>query len=118
MGISNGMIYLTQQAYIGQVLPKEKNNALQLDMSRAMVIGAPCAVLISFFCSFCDFKVGQLDVTGLTAPGILLSIVFMIQLIASFLMFEEIPQSWRRLPLNTNNAYVDNSRLTPYISPL
>jgi len=54
-GICNGTIYLTQQAYIGQVLPKEKNNALQRSLGRAMVLGAPLAVLLSFVCSLANF---------------------------------------------------------------
>jgi len=80
------------------------------------VLGAPFAVLLAFVCSLSNFTLGELDVTALTSPGLLLAIVFMIQLFANFLLFEEIPQSWRRLPLNTNSIYVDSSRLTPYIS--
>ena len=85
-------------------------------MSRAMVIGAPFAILTAYACSFANFNVGELTVTSLTAPGLLLAILFLMQLFANFLMFDEIPPSLRRLPLSSSSGYVDNSSLTPYIS--
>lgn len=83
-------------------------------MSRAMVLGAPFAVLIAYVCSLCHYKLGDLEVTGLTAPGLLLAVLFLLQLFGNFLMFDEIPPHLRRLPLNS--TYADNSRLTPYVS--
>ena len=54
--------------------------------------------------------------TALSAPGLLLTVVFLFQLFTNFLLFDEIPTAFRRLPLNMTSAYVDNSQLTPYIS--
>ena len=85
-------------------------------MSRAFVLAVPFAVLLTFLCSMSSFTLGELEVTALTAPGLALTVLFLFQLFLNFLLFEEIPTSYRRLPLNTTNSYVDNSQLTPYIS--
>ena len=71
----------------------------------------------AFLASLCHFTIGYLDVTALSAPGLILTIIFITQLFLNFILFEEIPINFRRLPLNTTNSYAaDNSQLTPYIS--
>lgn len=75
-GICHGTTYLTQQAYVGQVLPKDKNQALQLKMGRAYMLAIPFAVLLAFSASLCHFMLGEVLVTGLSAPGLILSIIF------------------------------------------
>lgn len=81
-----------------------------------MVIGAPFAILLAYVCSLAHFTVGELNVTALTAPGLFLALLFLVQLFSNFIMFDEIPPGLRRLPLSSSGGYVDNSRLTPYIS--
>ena len=85
-------------------------------MGRAFVLAIPFAVLLTFLASLTHCTLGEVYVTGLSAPGFILSAFFIMQLFFNFLLFEEIPTSYRRLPLNTTNSYVDNSQLTPYIS--
>ena len=81
------------------------------------MIAIPFAVLLAFVSSLCHCMLGGVLITGLSAPGLILSVIFAIQLFLNFLLFDEIPTSHRRLPLNsTSNAFVDNSQLTPYIS--
>ena len=58
-GICHGTTYLTQQAYVGQVLPKDKNNALQLKMGRSYMIAIPFAVLLAFVSSLCHCMLGE-----------------------------------------------------------
>lgn len=84
-------------------------------MSRAAIVAIPFAVLISFLTSMCNFSFGSIEVSGVSAPGLVLTIMFITQLFLNFLLFEEIPVTYRRLPLNTTNSYVDNSQLTPYM---
>jgi len=62
---------------VGQVLTKDSNNALQLRMSRAFILAAPSAVLLTFLCSMSHFMLGELEVTPLSAPGLLLTVVFL-----------------------------------------
>ena len=78
-------------------------------MGRSFILGAPFAVLLAFVATFCTFTIGELEVTVLSAPGLILTIIFILQLFLNFLLFEEIPISYRRLPLNTTNSYTDNS---------
>ena len=85
-------------------------------MGRAFVLAIPFAVLLSFIASLTHFILGSVIFTGLSTPGLILSALFILQLFVNFFLFEEIPTSYRRLPINTTNTYVDNSQLTPYIS--
>lgn len=79
-------------------------------MGRAYMLAIPFAVLLAFVSSLCNFMLGEVLITGLSAPGLILSVIFIIQLFLNFLLFDEIPKQNRRLPLNsTSNAFVDNS---------
>ena len=59
-----------------------------------------------------------MEVTPLSAPGLILSLVFITQLFVFFLFFEEIPLSQRRLPLGgSSSAFaVESAELTPYVA--
>jgi len=89
---------------------------LQLRLGRAFVLAIPFAILLSFVASLCSFTLGELEVTALSAPGLFLTIIFILQLFLNFVLFEEIPISHRRLPLGATSSFVDNSQLTPYIA--
>ena len=79
-------------------------------MGRAYMLAIPFAVLLAFVSSLSNFMLGEVLITGLSAPGLILSVIFIIQFFLNFLLFDEIPKQNRRLPLNsTSNAFVDNS---------
>ena len=78
-------------------------------MGRAFMLAIPFAVLLAFCSSLCHCMLGEVYVTGLSAPGLILSIIFILQLFLNLALFDEIPTSQRRLPLNsTEGAFVDN----------
>ena len=79
-------------------------------MGRAFVIAIRIAVLLAYTSSLCNFTLGGLEITSLSAPGLFLTFVFIVQLFLNFLLFEEIPLTHRRIPLNTtDSAFADNS---------
>ena len=78
-------------------------------MGRAFVLGMPFAVLLAFVASLCTFEFGDYAITALSAPGIILTFIFITQLFIYNVLFEEIPTAFRRLPLNTTNSFVENA---------
>ena len=96
------------------MLPRHANASLQKRLGQSYVLGLPFAVLIAYLCSLMHFHIGNMPVSPLSAPGQLLTVLFVILVFLNFLLFEEIPLSHRRLPLNTSLSITDNTQLTPY----